>query len=196
MRRILLIGATIAILSVSGVGTTVASHLRVFSSDIVNGAIQAIDLSATLRGQLNWAVVPRGQTIRGAIGADFDASAATLPSDWGVVGSLPSRARNYLTDNDVYVNVAGWQGSAGQVRPVLDPDEVATSASCTGTRSNPTAPAGKVCIYVTGGDNATAVNGYSIVPGTGGNPYGFKLAWTSANAGDTFIDAVWAYRAP
>jgi hypothetical protein len=41
---------------------------------------------------------------------------------------------------------------------------------------NPTAPAGKVCVYVAGGDNANDVNGYSIRPGTGASPYGFKVA--------------------
>jgi hypothetical protein len=179
LRRILIVVATIAILSAIGLGSTVAGQLRVVSSDDA-GALQAS--------------VPSGATIQGAVGGDFDANAATLPSDWGVVVSLPARARNYLRDADVFVSVSQWlSGAAGQVKPTTTD----TSPGCTGTRSHPTAPAGKVCIYVTGGDNATNLNGYSIVPGaSAGNPLGFKLSWTSTNDSDTFIDAVWAYRAP
>jgi hypothetical protein len=55
---------------------------------------------------------------------------------------------------------------------------------------------GKVCIYVAGGDNAANVSGYSVRPGTAGRRYGFKLKWDAVNNGDTFIDAVWAYRYP
>jgi hypothetical protein len=175
LRRILLIVAAIGIISLSGIGSVVAGQLRQASSD--SAALQA--------------AVPSGATIQGAVGGDFDAHAAVL--DWGVVVSLPLRARNYLTDADVFVNTNGWgSGAAGQVKPITTD----TSPGCTGTRANPTAPAGKVCIYVTGGDNAQAVKGVSIVPGTGGNPLGFKLAWTNTGTGDTFVEGTWAYRAP
>jgi hypothetical protein len=211
MRRILSLIAVVAVVSLSGVGTAVASHLVVRSSDIVdytirnvdlgtaavnsrviqNGSVGRGDLSSALQGQLSWVTVPSGRTIRGAVGGDFDA-AATL-TDWGVVVSLPSRARNALGDGDVYVVVTTWtSGAIGQTPPTTTD----TSATCTGSVTSPTAPAGKVCIYVAGGDNATDLNGYSVRPGTGRSPYGFKLSWTNATTGDTFIDAVWAYHAP
>jgi hypothetical protein len=174
MRKLLLIGATIAILALIGVGSTVAGPLRVTSSD--NSA---------------QAVTPSGATIQGALGGDFDAHANVL--DWGVVVSFPSRGRNYVTDADVFVNVTPWQsGAAGQTPPTTTD----TSTGCSGTRANPTAPAGKVCIYITGSDNAGDLKGYSIVPGTGGNPLGFKLIWTNATTGDTFVEGTWAYHAP
>jgi hypothetical protein len=114
-------------------------------------------------------------------------------TDWGVIVSLPSKARNALSDDEVFINVAGWQsGDVGQVQPTT----ADTNAGCTGTPANPTAPAGMVCIYVAGGDNAQDVNGYSVLPGTGESPYGFKLKWENTTTGDTFIDAVWAYTAP
>ena len=53
-----------------------------------------------------------------------------------------------------------------------------------------------MCIYIAGGDNAANVSGYSIIPGTGGSKFGFKLKWDAMHNGDTFIDAVWAYRYP
>ncbi len=37
----------------------------------------------------------------------------------------------------------------------------------------------------------------AIIPGSGGSRFGFKLIWDStAHNGDTFIDAVWAYKFP
>jgi hypothetical protein len=211
MRRILTLVAVVAVVSLSGVGSAVASHLVVRSSDIVDYGIRNVDLgtasvnsrviqnlsvgrgdlSTALQGQLQWAVVPAGRTIRGAVGGDYDA-AANL-TDWGAVVSLPAVARNALDDDDVYVVVTTWtSGDAGQTQPTTTD----TNVGCTGTLAAPTAPAGKVCIYVSGGDNATDLNGYSVMPGTGASRYGFKLSWTNAVPGDTFIDAVWAYRAP
>jgi hypothetical protein len=177
LRRILLVVAAIGIISLSGIGSAVAGQLRQASSNADTAA---------------QATVPSGATIQGAVGGDFDAHAAVL--DWGIDASLPARARNFLRDADVYVSVSQWvSGAAGQVKPTTTD----TNAGCTGTRSNPTAPAGKVCIYVTGGNNAQDLKGYSIVPGARtGNPLGFKLLWTNTTTGDTFIDAVWAYHAP
>jgi hypothetical protein len=134
--------------------------------------------------------VPSGDTIRGAVGGDFNAESAL--GDWGTVVSLPLQARNALSDDDVFVNVSLWQSGNGQTQPTTTD----TDPGCNGTIANPTAPAGKVCIYVAGGDNAQDLNGYSVVPGTGGSPFGFKLAWTNTGTGDTFIDGVWAYTAP
>lgn len=135
--------------------------------------------------------VPSGQTIRGAVGADFDAS--VFPSDWGTDMTLPMRAANNLADGDVAVNVAGQQQNAGQT-PATSSD--AADAACTGTPEAPTAPAGKVCIYVSGADNAVNVHGVSVLFGAGASPFGFKIVWDVLHGGDTFVDATWAYTAP
>jgi hypothetical protein len=155
------------------------------------GAVGRSELSDGLGAAIAWSRVPSGRTIRGAAGGDFESSATVV--DWGVDVSLPVKAANALSDDDVFVNVAGWaSGDIGQIQPT----STDTNAECDGTPAAPTAPPGTVCIYVAGGDNATDVSGYSVLPGTAASPYGFKLAWTSPLAGDTFIDAVWAYTAP
>jgi hypothetical protein len=135
--------------------------------------------------------VPSHQTIRGAVGADFHAFDSTA-SDFGVDVTLPMPARNALSDADVFVNVTGWQNAGGQTQPTTTD----TSAGCTGTPASPTAPAGKVCIYVSGADHAFNLSGYSVLAGTGASPYGFKLKWDASQTGDTFVDATWAYTAP
>ena len=135
--------------------------------------------------------VPSGQTIRGAVGGDFHAFDSTA-SDFGVDVTLPIPARNALSDADVFVNVSGWQDAGGQTAPTTSDAD----AGCTGSPVAPTAPAGKVCIYVSGADHAFNLSGYSVLAGTGASPYGFKLKWDASTAGDTFVDATWAYPAP
>lgn len=135
--------------------------------------------------------VPSGKTIHGAVGGDFHAFDATA-SDFGIDVTLPIPAANALGDDAVFVNVAGWQNAGGQTTPTTTDTDV----GCTGNPANPTAPAGKVCIYVSGADHAFNLNGYSVLFGTGASPYGFKLKWDASTIGDTFVDATWAYTAP
>jgi hypothetical protein len=135
--------------------------------------------------------VPHGQTLRGAIGGDFHAFDSTA-SDFGVDMTMPMFAPVGLSDDDVFVNVAHWQNAGGQTAPTTTD----TNAGCTGTPENPTAPPGKVCIYVSGADHAFNVAGLSVLFGTGASKYGFKLKWDASTAGDTFVDATWAYTAP
>jgi hypothetical protein len=135
--------------------------------------------------------VPSHRTIRGAVGGDFHAFDSTA-SDFGVDVSLPMPARNALSDSDVFVNVLGWTNAGGQTAPTTTD----TNAGCNGTPAAPTAPAGKVCIYVSGADHAFNLSGFSVLAGTGASPYGFKLKWDASTTGDTFVDATWAYTAP
>jgi hypothetical protein len=135
--------------------------------------------------------VPSGRTIRGAVGGDFHAFDSSA-SDFGIDVTLPIPAANALGDDAVFVNVLGWQNGGGQTQPTTTD----TDPGCTGTPANPTAPPGKVCIYVSGADHAFNLNGYSVLFGTGASPYGFKLKWDASTIGDTFVDATWAYTAP
>jgi hypothetical protein len=135
-----------------------------------------------------------GSLMRGAVGADFDAQlppGSAVGADFGIDVSLPRPAGNALGDDDVFIALR-WRNGGGQTIPTTSD----TNARCTGTLRRPTAPRGKVCIYIAGGDNAANVSGYSVRPGTGESRYGFKLKWDAAHNGDTFIDAVWAYRYP
>jgi hypothetical protein len=132
-----------------------------------------------------------GTTIRGAIGGDFDTQlpAGSLNgADWAVVQSF--RAGNHIHDSNVFIVVSTWNGSG------LQPTTSDGPGPCHGSVKTPTAPRGDVCIYVTNSDNALNLNGYSIMPGSGGSSFGFKLHWDASVNGDTFVDAVWAYRYP
>jgi hypothetical protein len=135
--------------------------------------------------------VPSGQTIRGAIGGDFHAFDSTA-SDFGADATFPIPAPTGVSDNDVFVNVSSWQNAGGQTQPTTTD----TSTGCNGTPGNPTAPPGKVCIYVSGADHAFNLAGLSVLFGTEASRYGFKLKWDASATGDTFVDATWAYTAP
>ena len=136
--------------------------------------------------------VPSGKTIRGVVGGDFHQYDATA-RDFGVDVTFPIPAANPIGDDDVYVNVAGWVNEGGQTAPTTSD----TSPGCNGTPANPTAPPGKVCIYVAVADNALNLGGCSVLPGAGASPYGFKLLWDTPPAdSETLVDATWAYTAP
>ena len=59
-----------------------------------------------------------------------------------------------------------WTDAGGQLPPTTT--DGPGPNRCTGTASSPTAPRGKVCIYVLGSDNAVNLSGYAIAVGTGG----------------------------
>lgn len=134
----------------------------------------------------------REGTIRGAIGGDFDTqlpAGGTVGADWGVDQQLTVPATTLIRDDDVFVVGTGEAGEG----TISDPGD---ANECPGTISKPRAAPGNVCIYLTQSDNATNIEGLSIMPGSGGSRFGFKLLWDAETNGDTFVDAVWAYRFP
>ena len=138
---------------------------------------------------------PSGTLIRGAIGGDFDTQlppGGLVGADWGIDQQFDEPAGNRINDSEVYIVTSTWTDAGGQLTPTTTDGP----GPCTGTAAQPTAPAGKVCIYVLGSDNAVNLSGYAIAVGTGGSKYGFKLKWDAAGNGDTYVDAVWAYRYP
>jgi hypothetical protein len=126
--------------------------------------------------------VPSGKTLQGVIGLDVDATAGG--GDWGVLMTMPMAANALLTDDDVYVNVQHWTNLGGNTPP----STTDANAGCTGTPANPTAPPGRVCIYVQHSTNAVDLFGYGV-----NSRQGFKLNFTNSVIGDAFVDATWAY---
>ena len=134
--------------------------------------------------------MPAGQTITGAWGGRYIAPQLAFNNSYLVSVSFLLKAPAPLTDTDVNVapnTVAG------------DPDP-----SCTGSADNPTAPAGKVCIYIGSSSNAL-VTGFSLIsPGsdssTNGDEYGFIVRilddGTVGNTATTSAEGTWAYTAP
>jgi hypothetical protein len=132
-------------------------------------------------------VVPSGVILTGVVGLDVHATVAA--GDWGILETMPMPGPAILEDADVAINVANWSDiGPGNTAPTTTD----TNAGCTWTGTGiPTAPAGIVCIYVIHADNAADLFGYGVE-----SDQGFKLNFTNTGTGDSFVDAVWAYRAP
>lgn len=144
------------------------------------GAVVAVAVALGVSGV---AFSDSSPTIKGMVGGDFDTQ---LPpgsqngADWGVDASFPRPANTVIHDGDV--KVVGT-GSGDSTDPF----------TCSGSVTNPTAPKGKVCIYLLNSGSAVNIRGVTPAPGTGGSRFGFKLIWDAQGNGDTFVDAVWAY---
>lgn len=210
---------SIIALVVAGAGTALAANL-ITSAEIKNGTIKKQDLSAKLQNGLrgprgprglqgdkgdkgdpgeqgppgpsglSGGTIPSGTTITGAWGGRYIAAlAGTQTNSYLLTYSFPLPAPARLTDTQV-------QFGAGTAGPVGDADP-----TCTGTVANPTAPAGKVCIYSQDGarDNST-LTGFKLSAAQGvtsADAYGFTVRMVNISTPGTMrAEGTWAYTAP
>jgi hypothetical protein len=134
--------------------------------------------------------IPSGKTVTGAWGGDYAAVPASSAQELFPIG-FPVKAPSVLTSEQV--NTAPDSRAA-------DPDP-----ACAGTLGGPTAPPGKVCIYIDQGDTSTQVHGYKLMtpivdPPVSGDELGFSILidYSTAVSGDQTVSArgTWAYTAP
>ncbi len=69
-------------------------------------------------------------------------------------------------------------------------------ASCSGTAAAPTAPAGKVCLYLSSAAGAGTTVAGEAIPGLAGSRAGFVVHATNAALGEVGAFGTWAYTAP
>jgi len=132
--------------------------------------------------------VGKGQTVRGSAYYQFT---STVPGVFQFGVNLPARARNPLSQENV--NFAPDTHSA-----TTDDDP-----SCTGNYTLPTAPPGKLCLYLWPmsplSDNVVYLNAGGDAPGSPEfSRNSFWIVWQtqqSANAA-VYVYARWAYTAP
>jgi hypothetical protein len=149
--------------------------------DVDDDTITGADVDeSTLNGVYrNGATIPSGVTVKGIFGAvESDDTANVAVYDY-VSFPLPAPAALAHTDINFAPNAAAADDNAG----------------CTGTPTNPTAPSGKVCLYIlTASDANDAATGNSLIPAAT-QPLGFYINYptSAATAG---LDGTWAYTAP
>ncbi len=132
------------------------------------------------RGFSAWDVIPSGVTVTGVEYWDTHQPTVASGSDEFSV-QLPGKASVALTSGTV--NFSGTSGAS-------DAD-----AACNGTVSAPTAPPGKVCVYIftSGGINVSTISAAESVLPT----RGFYVNFTPISGGtDSYLYASWAYTAP
>ena len=136
--------------------------------------------------------IPSGTTIHGVVGNFGSISGYGILSSYSSFAGLAPSA---LTDLDVIVKATrAVTDSCQNLTDCLDSEELSAQGFCTGSAENPSAPAGKVCIYPTNFINVYGLHAITV----GNGKYGFGINW----AGDrtllsySVFDAVWAYTAP
>jgi hypothetical protein len=198
-------------------GTAVAIK-QITSAEIKNHTIRLEDVSAKaksgLRGKrgktgprglkgdtgppgpsaLDGGSIPSGTTVTGAWGGRYvNALEGNQTNSYLLSYSFPLPAPVALTDASVNFG-------ASTAAPVGDADP-----ACTGSAAGPSAPAGKVCIYVNSGtrDNTTLTGFKLTAAGTASDAdrYGFEVRMVNINAGGASggtmrAEGTWAYTAP
>lgn len=139
-------------------------------------------------GPAAWDPIPSGVTVVGYAEWDLQASGA---GDFAFSVTLPGRARSPLSGETV--NFAPYQPAPSRV---IDPDP-----TCTGSFATPTAPAGKVCVYL--GSHARVANLFADAPAVASDVIrttAFRVFFVSpagtAVNDDVFLRVTWAYTAP
>jgi hypothetical protein len=151
-------------------------------SDITDSSLTGADIDeASLQGLFRFGdSIPPGTTVIGGWSIFDSGAVSPVPGQTAV--NLPAPAPVELTDATV-----NYRSSSG-----TDDDP-----ACTGSGGNPTAPAGKVCIYpLAVNTNVATLSGAALtVPGNPVNRSGFRI--TTAAAADLAVGyGSWAYTAP
>jgi hypothetical protein len=114
---------------------------------------------------------------------------SSVSHDFGFSVTLPGDAGKYLNGTDVNFAPNPYAG------PVIWPGDV--DPTCTGTPDLPTAPPGKVCLYLA--SYTVDTRGLSGGAPTGeASRWSFEISWTDdhTNSDDVYVRIFWAYTAP
>ena len=153
--------------------------------DIKNSSVPSSKLNAAAHTLFTdtspWERIPAGRTITGGFIYSSVAPAGVSDTYYDVI-NLPALARTDLTSSNV--NVAANGAYAGVIG---DAD-----ASCTGTVTSPTAPSGKVCIYILFTSATSNLIGNPWVPVN----RSFTLSFADTDGGSVQTAGSWAYTAP
>lgn len=151
------------------------------------------------RGESAFDNIPSGKTVFGVIGYDGYAAA---PNDFNAYASLPAKISQLLTDADILVAPVDIATNDCAGLDCRSAAEVSNANVCLGSAASPSAPSGKVCIYL-GSISSARITAASIsadlVPTTGVTPTitpGFLVSWSAAAVGDVYLKGTWAYTAP
>ena len=193
------------------IGSAQIKNNSVSTSDIKNRTIHSEDIGKKTRSSLRGrkgatgargatgapgaaifdGTIPAGKTVTGAWGGEY-AAVTGIPTFVRLAIGFPVKAPSLLTN--AQVNTAP-HADAG------DPD-----AACAGTVGAPTAPPGKVCIYIGLPTNQfVTVDGHKLIvplidPAVPGDELGFSISilYDTTGSGSLTVTArgTWAYTAP
>jgi hypothetical protein len=141
-------------------------------------SVTGLPSGAGPRGLSAWDTIPAGVTVTGT---DYWKFPAVDPIRvFGASVSLPAATAVPLTDATI-----GQKASPA----ASDGDE---DPQCTGSFASPTAPAGKVCVYLKDAINVTNVATIAAAD----SPRAFLFTWEAENFNPSSMQIAWAYTAP
>jgi hypothetical protein len=178
------VGAALSKSKVKKIANKVAGNVanEVFDAEISNYYTKSEINQTVYRYEQS---IPSGVTVTGVFGGlEYNDGTSSTGSFYNSSVSLPAPAPVALTDANVNFSNAD---------AALAGDE---DVACTGTVAAPTAPSGKVCLYIsnTASVAANTADGTAL-PGSGGSRFGFAFNATGSGA-SAEIYGVWAYTAP
>lgn len=124
-----------------------------------------------------WSTLPSGTTVSGPIRWDEESSVTS--GDYRIYIPFPA--------------IAPALPNNANFAPDGSPATVDDDPQCAGTAEAPTAPAGKVCIYLVNTSLTTNMTGDVF---SGLLNRGFEIRWNVTGTGDMFVYGSWAYTAP
>ncbi len=141
--------------------------------------------------------IPSGVTVTGAFGIG---SNVTVTNSFTTTAIPPTDTLSTAYANDVQQVVqlpgpASADLGSGNVNFAPGPNAADADSACAGSATAPSAPAGKVCLYLTSvAGSDTAVDGEEI-PGLAGSRLGFVVHAVSATTSVSGLFGTWAYTA-
>ena len=173
---------------------------RATNAQRATNADNALALGGTAAaGYLSFATraIPSGTTVRGAFGVGANVTATvTVTEDPPPLTSGPTATTALASDIRQVVSLPGPAPADLSDATVNSANGADADASCSGTAAAPTAPAGKVCLYLSSAaGTGTTVSGEAI-PGLAGSRAGFVVHAANAALGEAGAFGTWAYTAP
>ena len=153
------------------------------TADVARNAGRLGGLPAAGYDSLRQQTIPSGTTVIGAFGISSRVPVGGGgPNDVREVVSLSGLASADLTDATVnFANAAGAADADG---------------TCAGSAATPSAPPGKVCLYLSATQGAGTVVDGAAIPQLAGSRQGFVVHAATGAGSDTGVFGTWAYTAP
>jgi hypothetical protein len=173
---------------------------RATNAQRATNADNALALGGTAAaGYLSFATrgIPSGTTVTGAFGIGSNVTASTTVT---IVPTPTSTTTTTAVTSDIR-QVVQFPGPApadlsDATVNFADAGTADADASCTGTAVAPTAPAGKVCLYLSSAAGAGTIVDGQAIPGLAGSRAGFAVHAANATLGEVGAFGTWAYTAP
>jgi hypothetical protein len=199
---------TIALGGSAFAATALVPKDSVGSAQVINGSLQTKDLSGKARKALRGSRGPRGYEgpqgnvgptgPKGPAGSPWTLGNGVLPSGKTLRGVFAPGGTAAAPDDAVQESVSFGFISAGFPTVHYVPNGTTPPPECPGSKTQPEAAPGHLCLYEAQVGNVSATCVFNPVTNACGEASGrgFGVAITAATSGDFWLQGSWAVTAP